>query len=177
MTYTEIVILTVLMGRDMHGYDIKKIAENLFGESRTINNNTLYTCLHKYEEMGAVIRKVEHVDGKPDRHVYSITDKGREVFREMLLDFTPDMASSRYEFYSRVAFFHLLEPQECLNILSLRKADLTGYIDRLRKLYGDHAGEKNHYYDGEVVRFITKQERHEIEWIEALEAKLAKKEE
>src|SRR5208337_3219496 len=120
MTYTEIVILAVLTNKDRHGYDIKKVAENIFGDNMTINNNTLYTCLHKFEQMGAVNSKIEHISGKPDRHVYRITDRGKEIFKEMILDYSPEIANSDYEFFARVAFFHTIEPEECLDILGVR---------------------------------------------------------
>ncbi len=172
MTYTEIVILTVLMNKDMHGYDIKKVAENLFGESRTINNNTLYACLHKFEEMGAVSSKVEHVNGKPDRHVYRMTDKGKEIFKEMILDYSPEIAGSDYEFYARVAFFHMIEPEKCLNILKIRKTALTDYIERLSSIYNKDGHSDDHGYEGKVVGFITEQANREIKWIRSLEAEL-----
>ena len=172
MTYTEIVILTVLMNKDMHGYDIKKVAENLFGENMTINNNTLYTCLHKYEEMGAVSSKIEHINGKPDRHVYRMTEKGKEIFKEMILDYSPEIAGSDNEFYARVAFFPMLEPEKCLNILKIRKTALTGYIERLSSIYNTDSHSNDHGYEGKVVGFITEQANREIKWIRSLEAEL-----
>ena len=105
MTYTEIIILATLMNRARHGYDIKKVAESIFGDNITINNNTLYTNLHRFEEMDAVKSDIQHIAGKPDRHVYNITDKGKEIFREMILDFSSDIATNDEEFYARVAFF------------------------------------------------------------------------
>ena len=171
MTYTEIVILTVLMNKDMHGYDIKKVAENLFGESRTINNNTLYACLHKFEEMGAVSSKVEHIRGKPDRYVYRMTEKGREIFRDMIIDYSPEIAGSDYEFYARVAFFPMIEPEKCLNILNIRKKALTGYIERL-SIYDTHDHGKDYGFEGKVVSFIEEQVNNEIKWIKSLEAEL-----
>ncbi len=172
MTYIEIVILAVLMNKDRHGYDIKKVAENLFGENMTINNNTLYTCLHKFEKMGAVSSKIEHINGKPDRHVYRITDRGKEIFRDMVLDYSPEIAGSEYEFYARVAFFHMVEPKECLDILKIRKAALMTYIGRMDRIDPTHDHEKNHGYDSKVVRFIKGRANSEIEWITTLESEI-----
>ena len=108
MSYLEIVILAVLSKKDRHGYEIKKVFENIFGNMITINNNSLYTYLHRFERMGAVKSEIEHVEGKPDRLVYSLTDTGREVFRGMVMDYTPDTARNDYEFFTRMAFFGLL---------------------------------------------------------------------
>ena len=170
MTYTEIIILAVLMSRDRHGYDIKKVAENVFGDNMTINNNTLYTSLHKFEGMDAVSSKVEHINGKPDRHVYSITDKGKEILREMVLDYSPEQANSDYEFFVRVAFFNLIEPEQRLNILKVRKSSLTSFIGRMDRIDPAHKQDKDHSYDSSVVRFIKEQAKNELKWIALLES-------
>ncbi len=175
MTYIEIVILAVLMNKDRHGYDIKKVAGNIFGENMTINNNTLYTCLHKFEKMGAVSCKNEHINGKPDRHVYRITDMGKEIFRDMVLDYSPEIANNEYEFYARVAFFHMVEPKECLDILHIRKTALTTYIERMDSIDPTHDNEKNHGYDSKVVRFIKERANSEIKWIQSLESEINEK--
>ena len=170
MTYTEIVILAVLTNKDRHGYDIKKVAENVFGDNMTINNNTLYTCLHKFEEMDAVSCKIEHINGKPDRHVYSITDKGREIFREMVLDYPPEIADSEYEFYARVAFFNMIEPEERQRVLKVRSAWLLSYIERMDSIDPARKPSGNNGYDSSVIRFIKEQAKNEISWIKTLEA-------
>jgi PadR family transcriptional regulator AphA len=43
----------------------------------------IYPNLKKLASEGLVSRKTERQKGKPDRHVYSITDKGRERLKEM----------------------------------------------------------------------------------------------
>ena len=168
MTYTEILILAVLMHKDRHGYDIKKVAENIFGENMTINNNTLYTCLHKFEEMDAVNSKIEHISGKPDRHVYSITEKGREILREMILDYSQDIAASDYEFFVRVAFFDIIDPDERRKILKIRRASLMDFVGRMDGI--DPTGKQdNNGYNGSVVRFIKGQVKSELKWITSIE--------
>ncbi len=169
MTYPEIVILATLMSRVRHGYEIKKRAEIIFGDTYTLNNNTLYTNLRRFQEMGAVECEVMHVPGKPDRHVYSITEKGREIFREMVLDFTPEMAKNDMEFYSRVAFFHLLEPAERERITSVRKDVLKERLERYSDLRGACASHKR-IYDEKVVQFLGEQAKNELQWVVSLES-------
>jgi len=171
MTYTEIIILATLMNRARHGYDIKKVAESIFGDNITINNNTLYTNLHRFEEMDAVKSDIQHIAGKPDRHVYNITDKGKEIFREMILDFSPDIATNDEEFYARVAFFKMLEPEESLRLIKVRKSVLLERLDRYENICqpSGHTAEK---YKDRVLLFLTKQIRDEIEWVGSLEADL-----
>jgi DNA-binding PadR family transcriptional regulator len=171
MTYTEIIILATLMNRARHGYDIKKVAESIFGDNITINNNTLYTNLHRFEEMDAVKSDIQHTAGKPDRHVYNITDKGKEIFREMILDFSPDIANNDEEFYARVAFFKTIEPEESLKIIKVRESVLLDRLYRYEHICQspDHSREG---YKDKVMLFLTSQIRDEIDWVRSLEADL-----
>ncbi len=171
MTYTEIIILATLMNRARHGYDIKKMAETIFGDNITINNNTLYTNLHRFEEMDAVKSDIQQIVGKPDRHVYNITEKGKEIFREMILDFSSDIATNDEEFYARVAFFKSIEPEESLKIIKVRESVLLDRLNRYENICRspDHSLEG---YKDKVMLFLTKQIRDEIDWVRSLEADL-----
>ncbi len=171
MTYTEIIILATLMNRARHGYDIKKVAETIFGDNITINNNTLYTNLHRFEEMDAVKSEIQESAGKPDRHVYNITEKGKEIFREMILDFSSAIATNDEEFYARVAFFKTIEPEESLKIIKVRESVLLDRLHRYENICRspDHSSEG---YKDRVMLFLTKQIRDEIDWVGSLEADL-----
>jgi DNA-binding PadR family transcriptional regulator len=173
MTYAEIVILATIMKRGKHGYEIKKSAERIFGDTYTINNNTLYANLHKFQGMGAVKSEVQPVRGKPDRHVYSITEKGREIFRDLVLDFTPESARSDVDFYARVAFFHLLEPAERTKILQTRKNVMEERSDRYGKLR-EACMSRNLGYEEKVVGFMREQTKNELEWIASIESAIEK---
>jgi DNA-binding PadR family transcriptional regulator len=173
MTCAEIVILAIIMKRGKHGYEIKKSAESIFGDTYTINNNTLYANLHRFQGMGAVKSEVQPVSGKPDRHVYSITEKGREIFRDLVLDFTPESARSDIDFYARVAFFHLLEPDERRKILQTRKNVMEERSDRYGKLR-EACLSRNLGYEEKVVGFMREQTENELEWIGSIESGVEK---
>lgn len=168
MTYAGIVILAAIMKRGKHGYEIKKTAERIFGETYTINNNTLYTNLHRFQEMGAVKSEVQPVPGKPDRHVYSITEKGRDIFRDMVRDFPADVARDDLEFYARVAFFHLLGPAERIEILRTRKKVMQERSDRYCELH-KACVLHNLGYEEKVVQFMGEQTKNELEWIASIQ--------
>src|SRR5204863_8711559 len=102
--YVDILILAELASQQYHGYELKRRVERILGGTLTINANQLYPTLKRFEEIGAVSRKVELQSGKPDRHIYSITDRGLEVLQDLLQDFPPDIARSDAEFGARVAF-------------------------------------------------------------------------
>lgn len=165
--YVEILILSNLLGGSSHGYEIKKNVERVMGGAFAINNNVLYPALRKYEQMGAIEKEIERQEGKPDRHVYRATELGREIFGEMLREFTPETAKNDAEFLVRVAFMHMLEPEERIRILGTRKEVLEGILAHLAEVEPG-AEESGHPYAARVLAFWRGQREREIEWIEDL---------
>lgn len=166
--YVDILILEYLAQRPAHGYEIKRAVEEIHGETYNINNNQLYPTLRRFEEMAAITREVVRVQGRPDRHIYSITDRGHELLLAMLRDFTPELAESDSEFETRVAMFHLLEPQWCQAILDARQAVLRrrlAHMDRSLALVQEHPEMR---FAERMVTFNQQQIQHELDWIEGL---------
>ena len=78
--YSEILILAMLQQGPRHGYEIKKDLDRALGGMVTLNNKTLYLALKHFEEMGAVTRQVIPQEGKPNRHLYQLTERGAKLF-------------------------------------------------------------------------------------------------
>ena len=162
--YVHILILAHLSDRPAHGYEIKKSVERILGGGFAINNNLLYPALKRFEEMGAVTREVERQEGRPDRHVYRLTDRGEEVLQGLLLDFSPELARDEAEFLVRVAFFHLLDAPARREILRTREAVLR---DHLAHLAGVLPADQRaaHPFGARVIQLLTRQIEQELEWI------------
>jgi DNA-binding PadR family transcriptional regulator len=168
--YAEIVILAALRTRPQHGYEIKKNVERALVGSISLNNKTLYPALKRFEEMGAVLRTVERQEGKPDRHIYQLTERG---LQGLLLDFSPELLRNDAEFLVRVAFFHLLEPEIRLEILQIRMEQIMKVLNRFQELKGLT---EQHMPPGSYARdvlLLSEQQRHlELEWIQTLIQKI-----
>src|SRR6266705_2367384 len=132
--YAEIVILAMLRQRPQHGYEIKKGIEQVFGGTVALNNTVLYPTLKRFEEVGAVVRQVVQQEGKPNRHIYHLTEHGIELLHASLCDFPPEQAANEAEFFTRAAFFEYLEPQEREAILKKRLNYLQGCLDYLHTM-------------------------------------------
>src|SRR5579863_9606651 len=132
--YSEIVILAMLQQGPRHGYEIKKDIDRALGGMVALNNKTLYLALKHFDEMGAVTRQVIPQEGKPNRHLYQLTERGAELLQGYLRDFPPEQASNDAEFFTRVAFFDFLEMPEREAILNKRLAYLQACLEYLRKL-------------------------------------------
>ena len=166
--YSDILILVMLANEPMHGYEIKKRVELVLGGSVALNNKVLYPTLKRFEELGAVGREVVRQEGKPDRHLYSITDHGRELMQMLLQDASPDVLRNNVEFLVRVSLFNLLEPEARLEILSTRAEIVrkgVAHLQEMRKL----ARERNaDTFAEEVITFNEQRDLHELAWIQAL---------
>lgn len=132
--YYDIFILGCLMDEPYHGYNIKKKLAERFNVCTTINNNTLYSLLKRYEKIGVITKTVEIQEGKPNRNIYSITDKGKKHFVEILRDFTESVAKNRDEYMMRLYYFHLLDISTRVKILDMREQHLATSIESIESL-------------------------------------------
>jgi DNA-binding PadR family transcriptional regulator len=166
--YADILILATLRSGPQHGYDIKKRIERFLGGSVPLNNKVLYPTLKRFEEMGALQRTVERQEGKPDRHVYHLTECGTEILQDLLREFTPELAGNDAEFYTRVAFFHLLEPEARLEILSMRTDRVAGKLAYLQDLRTLANADEAMSFAQRVLQFHEQRTRYEIAWLREL---------
>lgn len=77
--------LGILYFRDASGYQIKKASQE--GPFRHIDDasfGSIYPALTRLTKEGLVSRREEQQSGKPDRKVYSITERGRAALSEAL---------------------------------------------------------------------------------------------
>ena len=170
--YSEIVILAMLHQGPRHGYEIKKEIGRALGGMVPLNNKTLYIALKRFEERGAVTRQVISQEGKPNRHLYQLTEHGIELLQAALRDFPAEHADNDAEFFTRVAFFEFLGPPEREAILNKRLAYLQGCLDYLHGMQqmaneGECApGTSISMSNAQrVLTFHLQRVRHEYQWI------------
>lgn len=130
--WIEVLLLAKLAQGPSHGYELRKAVEASTG--RALSNNSLYPTLRRFVDAGAVRRSAQHQEGKPPRHVYTITDVGRELLRDILADLPDDVADNDSEFLSRLANFAWLGPTEQFRVLDARDRALKRERTRLSGL-------------------------------------------
>lgn len=75
---TECAILGLLVEEPRSGYDIKKEVEARLSHFWSESFGHIYPMLNRLHDRGLVVRTVERQEGRPDRKVYSVTDRGRQ---------------------------------------------------------------------------------------------------
>jgi DNA-binding PadR family transcriptional regulator len=78
------VLLGLLTIEPMSGYDLRVTIRETVGYFWNESYGQIYPNLHRLAAEGLVKRRTERQPGKPDRHIYSITEKGRERLRKWL---------------------------------------------------------------------------------------------
>jgi len=109
---TDQVILGLLMSGPKSGYRIKNITGKLM-MAYNLSLNQIYPALRKLEAANLVKKDVVVQQGKPNMHVYSITDAGRESFLKALKA-PPVPIDYQLDFLTRAFFFRFLPAQEVI---------------------------------------------------------------
>jgi PadR family transcriptional regulator, regulatory protein AphA len=77
-------VLGFLSWQPGSGYDIRRAIAESVGNFWNESYGQIYPALRELEREGLAQRVIEKKPGKPDRHVYSITDTGRNELRRWL---------------------------------------------------------------------------------------------
>lgn len=83
-TKSRYAILGMLSICPMSGYDIKKTIEESISNFWSESYGQIYPSLRRLVVDDLVTKTVEIQSGKPDRHVYKLTKKGRQELRQWL---------------------------------------------------------------------------------------------
>jgi DNA-binding PadR family transcriptional regulator len=83
---TKYSVLGILSYGPMSGYDIKKFYEQSIAGFWSESYGQIYPSLKRLAKEKFVTKSVQKQQGKPDRHIYAITGKGREELQRWLVE-------------------------------------------------------------------------------------------
>lgn len=150
-----------------HGYQIKKIIAEQLSDFTQIKLPTIYYHLEKLENDGLLSANREKPGNRPEKTVYSISNKGIDAFSDMLhalleFDYRPALPSDGVFYFS-----DYLEPLEIIEHLEI-------YIEQLEKIITSiqrHKYETLHFVPYEVKTMVQIIFRHhefhyraELDW-------------
>lgn len=110
-------LLGILATQPLYGYQIKKICDAHFSQLRPMNYGSIYPNLRKLKERGLLIQKVDPQDNRPNRKVYTITEKGRREFQKWLHQPAVRQPVIQDEFTLKFLFSHEMDKQEALELI------------------------------------------------------------
>lgn len=165
MSYVDVLILSHLAARSSHGYELRQRVAAITGYE--LHNNSLYPALRRFEEAGALTKTAHAQEGRPPRHVYEITEAGRELLHDLLAELPADQAGDDAEFLARVGQFQLLTPAERLAVLDVRQAAVAARLAHLVTLL---ERSRDRPWAAMVVEELVRRTNSEQDWLRQLRA-------
>ena len=108
----ELATLGLLQREPLHGYRLKQQLELFMSGCISANYGAIYPLLRRLEERGAISVLVEE-EGEAGsiRKIYSISDKGRELWMQQMLEHPHESwVNARSRFTIKFFFFSHIEP-------------------------------------------------------------------
>ncbi|WP_068776602.1 PadR family transcriptional regulator [Paenibacillus sp. FJAT-26967] len=162
----QTVILGFLTKESMTGYDMKARVDQSVSHLFEASFGGIYPALKRMEKEGLVDKEIQFQEGKPNRNVFAITDKGRQSFMDYLLS-PLAQNGQRSDFLLR--FFFASHVPDCL-ILSWLEQECFRQQKALQGLLSMKAAqEKNPEADPyrmKTLDFGITQVRLGLEWAE-----------
>lgn len=103
--------LGILTEQDRTGYEIKRYCEEVFRHFFVAGFGSIYPALADLQRHGLVTATSVEQRKRPDKKVYSITEKGRKALEAELVATAP-RHKVRSEFLTLMYFAHLLPPEQ-----------------------------------------------------------------
>ncbi|MCK4244598.1 MAG: PadR family transcriptional regulator [Candidatus Omnitrophica bacterium] len=84
MIRQDLIILGLLKDSSKHGYEIKKNIAEVMSLYTPVITTSIYYPLKNLERKNFITRKRTKIGRRPERYVYSLTEKGKEEFDKLL---------------------------------------------------------------------------------------------
>lgn len=107
----KFVVLGYLSWHPMTGYDVKKIIADSETLPWTANNNQIYHALVQLHKDEWVTKVIEDQVGAPDRHVYTITEAGKQALKQWIKS-EPEPPQTKKPFLNQFMWADNLDAKE-----------------------------------------------------------------
>jgi DNA-binding PadR family transcriptional regulator len=145
----QLLLLGLLRGQQMHGYQLNEFIDRQMGFCVDLKRSTAYYLLDRLCQAGYVEQEVGRAGNRPERRVYRITPSGERHFHELLRQNLAAYQPPTYPQDIGVIFQRHLPPAEVLGLLQARRATLLKHRAELAALQAnlpvDHAPLVEHH--------------------------------
>ncbi len=131
------VCLGMLTDGEASGYDMKKCFESSFGHFFPAGYGSIYPARSTLARNGLVEFELVPQDGKPDRKVYTITEKGREALMEGLANPNPSH-KLRSEFLATTWFAHLMSDEQINTVVENKLEEIDEFLEMIEQFQADN---------------------------------------
>ena len=114
-------ILGLLSEGPRHGYELKGLYDEALVPSAKLNFGQVYPTLDRLRRDGCVEQDVVSQDDRPDRKVYSLTERGRKQLQDWLDTPTKLSLETRNETFLKLMLARRLTPVNPLQVLKVER--------------------------------------------------------
>jgi DNA-binding PadR family transcriptional regulator len=189
----ELAILGLLKEQELHGYELKKRLADRLGPLSSVSFGSLYPALARLESAGAV-KAIEARDrpgpaipmtgslggelaafrarrvgtrGSRGKKVYGITERGEQLFDELLVTEAQSGADDDRAFNLKLAFARYLPRPARIGMLERRRAQLADRVARGAESV--RAGkDRLDSYTRTLLEHRTEMTEQDISWLDQL---------
>lgn len=133
----ELVILGLLRDHPQHGYEIRKQINEFLTYFAGLEFESIYYSLRSLEKKGLVRKKLASSRNRPDKYVYSLTEKGSERFLSLLDKSFLHIQRPFFGIDLSLFFLPHLEPSSVERKLKTRLKMLKRIESNLVKVYAE----------------------------------------
>jgi DNA-binding PadR family transcriptional regulator len=159
----------------MSGYDLGQNIRASVGHIWNESYGQIYPNLKKLAADGFVTSKTEKQKGKPDRHIYSITEKGRERLIKWLA-VQPQPEVPRNEFLLKLFFGEQIPTEILISWVERMVESESSVLRELTRVEREEIAQNQHYpgapYWKMAARFGQMELKAHLKWAEETLAEL-----
>lgn len=171
------MLLGLLSIEPMSGYDLGQAIRGSVGHFWSESYGQIYPNLKRLANLGFVRCRTERQKGRPDRNVYSITEKGRERLRKWLA-VSPQLEVPRNELLLKLFFGDQASPETLIAYVESMAEQCRALLHTLDGRLRQEIAANQHYpaapYWRMAAEYGQMEMRAHLRWAEQTSAKLRK---
>jgi DNA-binding PadR family transcriptional regulator len=156
------VLLGLLSVESMSGYDLGQTIRTSVGFFWNESYGQIYPNLKRLAADGLVTSKMERQKGRPDRHIYSITKKGRERLEEWLA-VEPQPEIPRNELLLKLFFGAQVSPEISIEHVERMVKRERAFLREFRRIELEEISKNQHYPDAPYWKMAARFGQLELE--------------
>lgn len=166
-------ILGLINEKPMHGYEIMNIFAVSFARFWSVSPGQLYPLLRKITEEELAEKSVCVHEGKPNAHIYTITNKGQKEFKAWLNESSDKLPLIRFDLMLKLFFYKQKSNKNCIDELAQLQKNSKLFISDLEEKHKELA---NHLdpYQLLIIEGGLDMARCSMKWVKKIEEELKK---
>ena len=156
------VLLGLLSVESMSGYDLGQMIRTSVGFFWNESYGQIYPNLKRLAAEGCVTAKKERQKGKPDKRIYSITEKGRERLAAWL-EIEPQPEIARNELLLKLFFCAQVSPGISIEHVERMMKRERAFLREFRRIELDEISKNEQYPDAPYWKMAARFGQLELE--------------